>query len=335
MYRLMKKLTWVFIVSLTACMLSGCSISDKNKEPVSETGFYFDTVIQISIVHENGEELLKECFSICQELENTFSKTKTDSELYQVNHRTDDQVEISEHLYNVIQVGLDFGAWTEGAFDITIAPLTDLWDFKNEPWTIPNASDLANAAAHVDYTNVHLEYIEEQGIKKRILTFDSRETMLDLGGLAKGYAADCLKEFLMDAGVEHGFINLGGNVQTIGAKVDGSSWKIGIQEPFEGRGTVLSTVEVKDQSVVSSGIYERYFQINGELYHHVLDPFTGYPFEASLDQVTVVCDSSLIGDAVSTSCLLLGEEKSKELLENIGFSNVWLHLDERCVMIKQ
>ena len=335
MYCVMKKSIWLFIVSLTVCMLSGCSVSNKSKDLVSETGFYFDTVIQISMVHEQSDDLLKECFAMCEAFEQIFSKTDPGSELYMVNHRTSSQVEISEHLWKVIETGLEFGAYTQGAFDITIAPLTDLWNFKEEPWTIPREEDLEAALKKVDYKKVHLEYQEEEDMVKRMVVFDDGDTMLDLGALAKGYAADCLKEMLVNAGVESGCINLGGNVQTIGRKPDGSSWKIGIQKPFEGRGTVLPAVETIGQSVVSSGIYERHFELDGKRYHHVLDPFTGYPLEASLDQVTVVCEDSLMGDAVSTSCLLLGEEKGKELLAKIGFSNVWLHLDDRCVMIKQ
>lgn len=339
MYCLIKKLSKIIAVGLAAVLLSGCSnannVNSGNEKLVSDTGFYFDTVIQLSIVHENAEALLDECFSMCQEFETIFSKTKEESELFQVNHRTENQVTISDDLAYVIALGLEFGELTEGAFDITICPLSDLWDFKSENPVIPSEAEIQEALEKVDYRKVHLERQMKDGKEIHVLMFDEDDIMLDLGAIAKGYAADKLKDYLVAQGVESGYINLGGNVQTIGVKINGACWNIGIQEPFTDRGTILETVEVDGQSVVSSGVYERYFEWDGKIYHHVLDPKTGYPVETDLDQITVVCDESALGDVVSTSCLLVGEEKAKILLEEMGFSNVWLHLSDRCAMIKQ
>lgn len=339
MYCLIKKLSIIIAVGLAICLLSGCSnlnhMNSEDEKLVSDTGFYFDTVIQIGIVHEDAEALLDECLSICQELENTFSKTKEESELYRVNHRTKNQLEISDDLAYVIALGLEYGELTEGAFDITICPLSDLWDFKSENPVIPSKEAIQEALQKIDYRSVHLESKTDCENSINLLTFEKEDTMLDLGAIAKGYAADKLKEYLVSQGVKCGYINLGGNVQTIGVKTNGECWNIGIQEPFTDRGTVLETVEVDDQSVVSSGIYERYFEMDGKIYHHVLNPKTGYPVETDLDQITVVCDESALGDVISTSSLLLGEEKAKILMGETGFSNVWLHLGDRCAMIKQ
>ena len=327
MYCLIKKLSIIIAAGLATVLLSGCSSLNEKEELVSDTGFYFDTVIQISIVHEDAKSLLEDCFSMCGELEDTFSKTRASSELYQVNHRTENEVIISDDLAYVISLGLKYGDLTDGAFDITICPLSDLWDFKSEEPVVPEDAAIQEALEKVDYRKVHLN--------GSILTFEQDGIMLDLGGIAKGYAADRIKEYLISEGVESGYINLGGNVQTIGKKTNGECWNIGIQEPFTDRGTVLSTVEVEDQSVVSSGIYERYFEIDETLYYHVLDPKTGYPVKTDLDQVTVVCDESALGDVISTSCLLLGEEQAEKFIEEIGFSNIWLRLGDRCAMIKQ
>ena len=327
MYCLIKKLSIIIAAGLATVLLSGCSSLNEKEELVSDTGFYFDTVIQISIVHEDAKSLLEDCFSMCGKLEDTFSKTRESSELYQVNHRTENEVIISDDLAYVISLGLKYGDLTDGAFDITICPLSDLWDFKSEKPVVPEDAAIQEALEKVDYRKVHLN--------GSILTFEQDGIMLDLGGIAKGYAADRIKEYLISEGVESGYINLGGNVQTIGKKTNGECWNIGIQEPFTDRGTVLSTVEVEDQSVVSSGIYERYFEIDETLYYHVLDPKTGYPVKTDLDQVTVVCDESALGDVISTSCLLLGEEQAEKFIEEIGFSNIWLRLGDRCAMIKQ
>ncbi len=328
MYCLIKRLSKIIAVCLTTIMLSGCSnINTEDEKLVSDTGFYFDTVIQISIVHEDAAELLDECFSMCDKFENIFSKTKESSELYQVNHRKENQIKVSDDLAYVISLGLEYGEITEGAFDISICPLSDLWDFKSDDPSIPDAGEIQKALTKVDYRKIHLN--------GNMLTFDQSDIMLDLGGIAKGYVADELKAYLMDQGVESGYINLGGNVQTIGVKTDGKCWNIGIQKPFTDRGTVLTTVEVDGQSVVSSGIYERYFEMNDKQYYHILDPKTGYPVTTDLHQVTVVCDESALGDIISTSCVILGEERAKKLMEEIGFSNIWLHLDDQCAMIRQ
>lgn len=313
---------------LVLFLMTSCAGEKESKtEMCSRSGFYFDTNITIKVYDEQGEALLKKCFSLCNELEHTFSRTLEDSELYQVNHRTSDEVEISDHLASVIALGLEYGEKTDGAFDITICPVADLWDFKSENSQVPAQEDIDTALEKVDYRKVHLD--------GNTLTFDSEDTMIDLGAIAKGYAADQIKELLLGEGVESAVINLGGNVQTIGSKPDGTPWNVGIQKPFSPSGETLTVVEVADQSVVCTGTYERYFELDGVKYHHVLNPKTGYPVETDLDQITIVCDNSALADVLSTSCLLLGEEQASVLLEDIGFSNTWLHLDDRCAMIKQ
>lgn len=331
MYRIMckkmRKYICFFCFGLIVS-LSGCNnLNNEKNELVSAAGFYFDTTIQIKIAHENAEELIQQSFRLCQELEKIFSRTDVNSELYQLNHRTKNTVVVSEQLAEVVALGLEYSEKTDGIFDITICPVSDLWDFKSESPQVPKKTDIEAALLKVDYKKVH--------ISENTITFDDSDTMLDLGAVAKGYAADCVKEFLVSKGVKSGFINMGGNVQTIGKKTDGTSWTVGIQKPFTDRGTVIETVDVEDQSVVSAGIYERYFELDGKQYYHILDSRTGYPVETDLYQVTVVCDESVIGDALSTSCLLMGEERAKAFLEDINFSNIWLHLGSQCAMIRQ
>ena len=140
---------------------------------------------------------------------------------------------------------------------------------------------------------------------------------IDLGGIAKGYIADRLKEYLEKEGIEHATINLGGNVLTIGTKPDGSDYKIGIQKPFAADGEVLEVLSVHDRSVVSSGDYERYFEKDGVIYHHILDPQSGWPVQNDLDQVTILSDSSADGDALSTTCYVLGLEKGMKLIQEM------------------
>ena len=301
----------VFPAALTAAglLLSVCMHAEAKQKDYTAANFFFDTVISLRITaDENGQELLNHCMDMCRNYEHIFSRTDESSELYAVNHRNTDTVEVSDELAYLIGVGLEYYEISEKKFDITVAPLSDLWDFKSPDASIPDAEDIAKEAAKVDASKVHLD--------GNTLSFDSRDTMIDLGALVKGYAADEMAAYLKSEGVSSGLINLGGNVLTIGSKPDGSMWRIGIRKPFDSD-AIIDTVEVSDQTVVSSGVYERYFEQDGVIYHHILDPDTGYPIENGIWGDSIICSSSLQGDALSTTCLALGVEKASELIESL------------------
>lgn len=300
------KKTAVFLTVLILA-LSGCQSVSSQKEPFVKKGFYFDTVIEIQVNGDRSEEAAKRCFEICDEIEHTFSRTRSDSELYRVNHRKEDRVQVSDDLAYVVKRGLEFYQMSEGKFDITIAPVSSLWNFKSEDPQIPEESAIKEAVKKVDASKVH--------VQGNTLVFDSSETMLDLGALVKGYAADKLKKCLKEYGISSAMINLGGNVMTLGNKPDGTDWSVGIQKPFSRRNEVITTVKARDCSVVSSGVYERYFEKDGVLYSHILDASTGYPANSDLWQATILSDSSLEGDGLSTVCMLLGYEKARELID--------------------
>lgn len=323
--KIKRKIT--FLVACLTILLSGCNYTNPKEKSVNATGFYFDTTVQLLITHKDAEHLKDEVFELCEKMELIFSRTNPDSELYKLNHRSDNRVEVSKELAEAIQLGIEYSEKTKGIFDITICPISDLWDFKSDQPQIPSEKDIENELKKVDYRNVH--------INGTTVSFDSDDTKIDLGAVAKGYMADQIKDYLTSCGVSSGYINLGGNVQTIGCKSDGTSWNIGIQKPFSDRGTILESVEIEDQSVVSAGIYERYFEYDGVQYYHILDPRTGYPVKTDLDQVTVICDQSVLGDIISTCCILMGENEAKNFIEENDFSNVWLHLGDRCAMIRQ
>lgn len=283
----------------------GCRIESPGKE--SRTGFYFDTVVTLQFWGAEDEAVFEGCFAICEELERIFSRTRKDSELYAVNHRSSDIVEVSEELALLIEAGLFYYDVTDGAFDITVAPLSELWDFKSGEGKAPAREAVEEALAKVDAAKVRLE--------GRTLTFESPDTMLELGAIVKGYAADRLKEYAKEKGITAGTINLGGNVLTIGGRPDGGAWRIGLQKPFGDSGESIEIVEAADQSVVSSGVYERYFREGGRLYHHILDARTGYPAENGLWQVSIRSESSLTGDLLSTVCFLLGPDEGMAYVE--------------------
>lgn len=283
------------------------------KEPVSSTAFTLNTVVTVTIYDSTDQSLPDRALALCDQYENLFSRTKSDSEIYQLNHGTLPQENgsflLSQETAWLIASGLKYGQLTDGAFDITIEPVSSLWDFTSEEKRIPSQEALEAALPLVDYQSVLLE-----GQSLRFL----KEGMgLDLGAIAKGYIADRMKDFLLSEGVESAIINLGGNVLCIGSRPDGEPFRIGIQKPFAERSETAVTLDITDKSVVSSGIYERYFEKDGDFYHHILNPGTGYPYENGLISVTIISDQSVDGDGLSTSCFALGLEKGMELVNSL------------------
>lgn len=297
-------------IILTFCLLvlSGCNSSPVSKS-ISKNGVFFDTLISIKIWGTNDSSLLDECFELCAKYENKFSRTVPNSEISKINQSAGSPVEVSSETIKLIKKGLDYSKLSNGTFDITIAPLSNLWDFKNKTGIIPSTSAIEDAKKHVNYKNIV--------INRNTVTLLDPHSALDLGGIAKGYIADRLKDFLIKNQVKHAMINLGGNVLTIGKKLDGSPFHIGIQKPFANQNETIASIPVVDQSVVSSGIYERYFKKNNKIYHHLLDPFTGYPKQNNLLSVTIISNSSADGDALSTVCYTLGLEKGMELINQL------------------
>lgn len=292
---------------LIVSALEGCSSPPKN-ESLSMTGIYFDTVVQIE-VWDAQQTILDECEEICAQYEQLLSPTIETSEVSKINQAQGAPVTVSDETAQLIRLGIEYGEISQGKFDITIASATNLWDFRdNKEKEIPDAEALSEAVSHINYHSVKVD--------GNTVTLTDPEAKIDLGGIAKGYIADKLKEYLKNQGVEHALINLGGNMLALGGRPDGSDFRIGIQEPFAADGTVLTNLSISDKSVVSSGNYERYFEKDGIIYHHILDPDTGYPAQNNLYQVTIISDSSVQGDALSTTCYALGLEAGMELIQN-------------------
>lgn len=300
----LKKILFLLLI---CTILSGCAA--KQSKPISRSEFALDTIIAITIYDSDDETLLDNCFSLCKKYENLFSRTIENSEISTLNSGTVSELDVSDETAELVEEGLKYSSLSEGSFDITIGSLTELWDFKSESPSIPNEASIEQALESVNYKNVTLSgntvFLENSGCK------------IDLGGIAKGYIADQLKEYLISQGVEHAIISLGGNVLAIGNKVDGSDFVIGIQKPFSERNETIVGVKITDQSVVSSGIYERYFEKENKIYHHILNPKTGYPYENDLYEVTIISDRSVDGDALSTVCFSLGLEKGLALIETL------------------
>lgn len=295
-------LLFVFLLTFTGCKI-------KNQTPISKTGFYFDTVIEITLYDTNDYSLIDECFSLCNDLEQTVSRTIKSSDVYKLNHALGAPTSVSDTTLELVKKGIEYSELSNGKFDITIAPLSELWDFKNNTGSIPNPDDISEALSHVDYKNILIE--------DNKITLTDPASAIDLGGIAKGYMADKLKEYLVSKDVKSALINLGGNILTVGTKPNGESFHLGIQKPFDKQGSTITSVDVTDSSVVSSGVYERYFEVDNEIFHHILDTDTGYPCKNNLLGVTILSEKSVDGDALSTVCFTLGIQEATLLIEKL------------------
>ncbi len=296
----------ILLLLLPFLWLAGC----RKPEPLSETRFQLDTFVTVTIYDRPDREVLAGCFDLIKEYENIFSKTIETSEVYRLNHRSpgEDTFTLSPDTAALLSEALDWAERTGGAYDITIEPVSTLWNFSQNTGNVPPADEIRRAVSRVDYRKLSLE--------GDTLTFLSDDVTIDLGSIAKGYIADRVKDYLVNAGVKSAIINLGGNVLCVGDK-DGKPFRIGLQKPFSDHADTIGSLEITDQSVVTSGIYERGFTADGTWYHHILRPDTGYPCESGLVSVTIVSDRSVDGDALSTACFLLGPEEGIALLDTM------------------
>ncbi len=298
--------------------LSGCG---RQLPRQSVTGFYFDTVINMTIYWADNAPL-KAAMEKCAYYENLLSKTVEGSDVWRLNHAGGARVAVDGETRAIIEKALEYGAVSKGGFDITIAPCVDLWDFTGENvGKLPDPAALAAAAKLVDYTLVD---VNDDGIRL------GPGQSIDLGAIAKGYITGRISDLLKEQGVKSGLLNFGGNIQTIGNKLDGMPWNVGVQDPRAPTGKSLAVMPVTDGAVVTSGIYERGFDLDGVRYHHLLDPATGMPFQNGLAGVTIFVDDSFDGDALSTTLFALGGEEGLALAEELpGVEAVFVTRDDR------
>ena len=335
---------------LTGCQNNASTGTATGKEPISISSIKLNTAVQITIYDSQDKSLLDGCLDLCDKYELIFSRTNEESELYKLNHReeadtdassssssaeiadqTDTQVtpyrisstdntwHISEDLASLLSEGLTITRESNGAFDIAIAPLTSLWDFTAEDPKVPDDADIQRALPLCSSDGVTIDGQD--------ITLPSDDIQFDVGAIAKGYIADRLKDFLVKKGVNSAIINLGGNVLCIGSKPDGTPFKVGIQKPFADRNETEAVMDITGKSVVSSGIYERCFKQDGKLYHHILNPKTGYPYDNGLISVTIISDQSVDGDALSTTCFALGLKDGLKFAEKKGVQAVFITED--------
>jgi len=295
---------------LSACTNNSQS-SEANNEPIEKSELLMGTVISVKIYDSNDETILDQVFDKVKELESKLSINDQGTLIDKINEASGmNPIEIDQDTYYLLEKGLEYGKISEGRFDITIGPLVKLWNIGLEGQKLPTQEEIDSKLPLINYNDLILN-------KKDSTAFLKKEGMiLDLGGIAKGYTADVISEMLSERGVNSAIINLGGNILAKGKNVNGSLWKIGIQNPNAERGDTVGIIKVENKSVVTSGIYERYFIENGVRYHHLLNPKTGYPYENNIAGITIVSNKSIDGDALSTSVFAMGVEEGLKFVNS-------------------
>lgn len=303
-----RRLLSFFLIGAILFAFTGCNAKKSDETFITKTSYMLNTIVTINIYDSTDESLLDGCLDLCRKYEELFSRTIDTSEIARLNRG--EITEVSEDTAELIEKGLFYGELTDGAFDISVHPVSSLWDFSSgsENPSLPDPALLETALKKVDYQKI--------GLQNQTVSFAEDGMGIELGAIAKGYIADRIKEYLTEHGVKSATINLGGNMLCVGTKPSGALFRIGIQKPFADHSQVVGIVDIDDLSVVSSGIYERYITVDGKQYHHILNPSTGYPYDNGLVSVTIISPESADGDALSTSCFCLGLEDGMKLVES-------------------
>lgn len=291
---------WLSAALLSAAfLLTGCSGAPA-QEPESATFFAMDTAMDFTVYGDAA--LLDEAETLIGSLEEQVSVTDEHSDIYAIDHTGSGS--LSGNAAELMEQALELCRRTGGALDISVYPIVRAWGFTTGSYQIPDEETIQSLLPLVDYTQI--QYDAATGV---VTLPEGME--IDLGSVAKGYAGQLAAQMLRNSGVESALLNLGGNVQTVGTKPDGSPWQIGIKDP-QGEDAMM-VLSVEDQAVVTSGGYERYFEQDGQTYWHVMDPSTGHPADSGLISVTIVGDEGVVCDGLSTALFVMGLEKAADL----------------------
>jgi len=309
----MKRTGLFLLFILLMLFQTSCIRLPYRNNPVKESRFMLNTVIEITLYEKEKDArvIFDDLFGKIQQYENKFDRHIPESEISAVNNSTGKPVIVSDETIEIVRSSFLFSDMSDGLFDISIGPLIDLWDINSGNPRLPPENEIEHAIEKVDYNKIIINpgnntlFLSEQGMT------------LDLGAIAKGFITDRLVEYLPQTKIRSAMLNLGGNLYLYGSKPDGSLWNIGIRNPYGSKGEYIGIIKVKNMSVVTSGIYERYFEAGNKQYHHILNPKTGYPEDNNLASVSIICPSSTNADGLSTTVFLLGPDKGMELVESL------------------
>lgn len=311
--------------ALTSCLLiilTGCGKKTDNSTKVQRDVFAMDTYMSLTAYDDNAVNALDNATEIITELESLFAVNSEESDVWKINNSDGKPVQVSDYTAEIIASAIEYGDIT-GTLDITIYPVLREWGFTTQDYKIPDDEKLAELLRNVDYSNIQLN-----GNNISV----PENYMIDLGAVAKGYTGDKVIAELRENGVESAIISLGGNVQSLGLKPDGSQWNVSVTNPFM-HDTSMCIISIDEKAVITSGNYERYFTgEDGRNYWHIIDKSDGCPADNGLVSVTIIGNSGIMCDALSTALFIAGTEKAQEYWrKNGGFDMILVTDDGRII----
>ncbi len=315
----MEKKQWTqisvfLIIGLAALLLTAASQSASYTAEISGA---LGTDSEITVTTpKNGNVILQKCRDYIYAMDDLFSTRKPKSDISKINLAAGSgrPVEVSADTAAILARAKEYAVETNGFFDVTVGNLVDLWEQAKTDGALPQPDDISAAIHTVDFKGLKVD------TTKNTAQLENRGQKIDLGGIAKGYITDGLVRMLRAEGVESALINLGGNAYALGKKNQFSAWNIGIQDP-KNPNKLLGSIRAENQCVITSGDYQRYFELNGVRYHHILNPNTGSPSNSGLRSVTIVAEDATLADALSTACFILGYSEGANLIreyENVS-----------------
>lgn len=313
----MKKILCMLMAVLFIAV-TGCT-----PRTVTRSTVMLDTVATFTLYNSENISIINQTLSLCKKYESLLSKTVVSSDIGKLNSAGGKPVAVSQDTLSLLTQAIEYAKLSDGLFDVTIQPAAALWDFKAEKPALPDAKLMTKALPKIGYQNIVIE--------GNTVTLKNG-AQIDLGGIAKGYIADQAAAFIRQSGVSNAIVDMGGNLVVLGQKSEKELFQIGIRKPFDTTGAIIGTLSVTNKAVVTSGIYERYFELEGKRYYHILDPRTGYPCTTDLISATVIGDDSTQCDAMSTICILLGLDEGMELICEQGLDALFITSDNTIIV---
>lgn len=315
----------ILLLIVAAVIISGgifAGYRGNLSKPYEKIGYALDTQIRIIVYDKNVDKnAVNEAYNEILRLDRLFSNFNIESETAKLNKLK--KLTVSGELKKVIEEGVRVSEITDGNYDITVFPLSEIWNYKKA--TVPDINSIKSARDKVDYKNVKINGNE-------ITLINDAE--IDVSSIAKGYIADCIIDYLKSRKIKSALVDAGGNIKVLGSP-DGKKeyFKIGIRDPDMTKSVPMGNIKIKNKSIVTSGIYERNFTYNNKLYHHIIDIKTGYPAESDVLSASVISESSMQADAYATSIVAMGSEKGLELIEKTsGFECIIVTKDNHIIL---
>ncbi|AGX41742.1 thiamine biosynthesis lipoprotein [Clostridium saccharobutylicum] len=316
----------LILVGLVGVILIIVFVTGKrSKDTITKTNYVLGTMVNLRAYGANANNAIEKSIERLNNIDDKMSVFKENSEISKINSKAGISMEkVSKDTYYVIKKAVEYSKILEGTFDPTIRPLVSLWNIGKGDEKIPGKYQIEERLKLVNYNDVILDDNNSSIMLKKI------KQALDVGGIAKGFAADEVRDIFYKYKIKSALIDLGGNIFALGSKENGEPWRVGIQNPFEPRGEHIGILNIKNKSVVTSGNYERYFIKKGKMFHHILDPRTGYPSQSKIISATIISDNSIDGDGLSTGVYILGIDKAINIIECMnGIEAIFITEDKK------